>query len=520
MAQPTFPPRNPLHGLDLASEALGGFVVYATDDYFAAKENLIAVAAPVWDQERYTDRGKWMDGWESQRRRDPYAPEAHDFAVLRLGAPGCVHAFVVDTTHFRGNAPTHVAIDGIEAPADGMRARVAAMSGWREIVAKTPVQPNSENVISLSARSERFTHVRLRIYPDGGVARLRVYGDPAPDPSVFWQAGSLNLAAIEFGAKIAHVSDEFFGPPINLLLPGRGQHMGDGWETKRRRSPGADSCVIALARKGVVDRIEVDTHFFKGNAPFSCSLDAVDATDVAPDDLRTLFQGSEGWTPVFVRSPLDPHRKHTLFVSRAIVATHLRMSIHPHGGINRVRVYGTALDTEIERKALASINTLGEAALAELLRSFNGSASWCNAMSAARPFSTVSALFSKAEETWWRLGESDWREAFGAHPRIGSSQTAPSQTAQSASWSHAEQALSAGASEAIAARLLELNRTYEERFGFIYIVFATGKSALDMLETLEERLHNPAARELQIAAHEQKLITRNRIQKWILGGRS
>ena len=229
------------HLVDLAADVTGGFAVYATDDYFAEKENLLKPTAPVWDPDRYTDKGKWMDGWESQRRREP----GDDFCIVRLGLPGSVHGLVVDTTHFKGNAPEQISLDGLVASHTTPARALIESPDWSEILARTAVRPDSANVLASSTRSPRVTHVRLRIYPDGGVARLRVYGTVQPESSVFWGPGSVDLAAVENGGTIAAVSDEFFGPPSNLLLPGRGVNMGDGWETKRRRTPGSDWCAAA-----------------------------------------------------------------------------------------------------------------------------------------------------------------------------------------------------------------------------------------------------------------------------------
>jgi allantoicase len=500
------------HLVDLASDATGGFALYATDDYFAEKENLLKPAAPVWIADRYTDKGKWMDGWESQRRREP----GHDFCILRLGMPGRVHGLLIDTTHFKGNAPEQASLEVLGAP-DGSPARLLVdHPGWVEVLPRTVVRPDHANAIMLPSPSARATHVRLRIYPDGGVARLRVYGVVEPDPHLFWRPGSIDLAAIEHGGTIAVASDQFFGPPSNLLLPGRGVNMGDGWETKRRRTPGSDWCVVRLGRRGVVERLEIDTHFFKGNAPQATLIEALDEDAIGAEELERRLRVKDGWTPLLGRSPLAAHRRHSFQPDRPIVATHLRVHIFPHGGVNRLRAYGRALDGAIERRALDSFHSKSDADARSLLLSFCGARAFADPMLARRPFTSVRDLFSAAEDALWSLSADDWLEAFAAHPRLGERKAAPAQTDQSAAWSRGEQAGLATARDDVSARMATLNDQYFEKFGFIFILFATGRTAPEVLDCLEERLENDRAIEIESAAREQAKITRLRIGKWIL----
>jgi allantoicase len=495
------------HLVNLAEDLTGTFVVDATDDYFAEKENLIRPDAPQWFEDKYTDKGKWMDGWESQRRRTP----GHDWCVIRLGTPGFVHGFVVDTTHFKGNAPTHVSIEGAELPHTTTAAELDG-AAWFSILDKTAVQPNTANMVPLpSPSTTRATHLRLHIYPDGGVARLRVFGVVAADERTFWRGGVVDLAAIENGGTIATVSNEFFGPPSNLLLPGRGVNMGDGWETKRRRTPGSDWCVIKLARRGVVERVELDTAFFKGNAPQFTLIEAIDNEHVTRERLHT-----PGGFPLLVgKTPLVQHRRHVLEAERPLPVTHLRVHIFPHGGVNRLRVFGHALDTPAESKSLAALHALSPDAAVDVFRAFCGSTSWAKSMASARPFADVRGLFSIADSSFWRLDEAALLEAFAAHPRIGAQRASSTQNAQSAAWSHGEQAGARGASSPTADQLAALNQRYVDQFGFIYIVFATGKSAEQMLELLESRVDNDRTTEIENAAREQLKITRLRIEKWL-----
>lgn len=506
-------PKQFSHLTDLASDLTGTFVLYSTDDYFAEKENLLKPSAPVWIEGKYTDKGKWMDGWESQRKREP----GHDFAIVRLGTPGSVHGILADTTHFKGNAPQEVSVEGIEAADTATPGDLIDNPGWKEILPRTAVLPDHPNVLVLPAISSRVTHVRFHIYPDGGVARLRVYGEVKPDPYTFWQRGSVDLAAIEQGGTVAAVSDQFFGPPSNLLLPGRGVNMGDGWETKRRRTPGSDWCVLKLARAGQIDRIELDTHFFKGNAPQATLIEALNEADISADELANCLAAKAPWPVLVHKTPLVQHRKHVIYPDRPTAVTHLRVHIFPHGGVNRMRVFGTAVDTENEARTRQGLNGMSTDEARALFLSWNGSTAFAKALLERRPFATVRSIFQAAEEVWWSLGESDHQEAFAAHPRLGQPKKASTQTEQSASWSAGEQSGITTTQEQVAARLALLNELYVEKFGFIFILFATGRTAANVLEQLERRIENDRAAEVENAAREQAKITRLRIGKWLLG---
>ncbi len=492
------------HLVDLAADITGGFVVFATDDYFAEKENLLKPHAAEWIEGKYTDKGKWMDGWESQRRRTP----GHDFAILRLGLPGLVHGALVDTTHFKGNAPQQVSLEGLDAPWTATAEELDAHPGWKPLIPQTAVKPDFPNVLRLTAPSERVTHVRLRIFPDGGVARLRIYGEVLPEVRTFWRTGSVDLAAVENGGTVAEVSDQFFGPPANLLLPGRGVNMGDGWETKRRRTPGSDWAVVRLGRRGVVDRIELDTHFFKGNAPQACLVEAIDLTQIPIEEREGILRAPKGWVPLIEKHPLVQHRRHQLDPSRMLAATHLRVHIFPHGGVNRMRFYGYACDTDGETAALATLDE-------KTLKSFCASSAWVHLMSQG-PMPSVRALFAMAEDAWFSLTSKDWLEAFAAHPRIGDKKKAKSASAKSAAWSKGEQAKVGAGDAEVKRQLKTLNDAYLKKFGFIYIVCATDKSATQLLEILQDRLRGTKKSELESAAREQAKITRLRIEKWLV----
>jgi allantoicase len=323
--------------VDLAAERLGGAVPLANDEFFAPRESLLRAHAPEWREGEYTDRGKWMDGWETRRRRTP----GHDWCIVRLGMPGVIHGFDVNTAFFTGNYPEHCsveacAVDGQPDPA----ALAADGSLWTEILPKSGLQGDSQNLFPVASR-QRWTHLRFHIYPDGGVARLRVHGEVAPDwRRLAARGGEVDLAAMENGGLVLRCSDMHYGNPANMTLPGRSTHMGDGWETKRRRGPGHDWSIVRLGAPGTVRRIEVDTDHFKGNAPGSCSVEAIHAPGATAEELSEL---SRPWTPLLERTDLQPHTRHRFEDEVAALppVTHVRINIYPDGGIARFRVLGT-----------------------------------------------------------------------------------------------------------------------------------------------------------------------------------
>jgi allantoicase len=322
--------------IDLASERLGGAVLYANDDFFAEKENLLKPSAPVFIEGKYTDRGKWMDGWESRRRRTP----GFDWCIIRLGLPGIIRGVVVDTSFFRGNYPEQCSLEACTV--DGQPDVEKLMSDateWTEILPVSQLQGDSQNPFAIHSE-RRVTHLRFRIFPDGGVARLRVYGEVVPDWESLARRGEIDLAAAENGALVLACSDMFFGHRHNLIMPGRGVDMGDGWETKRRRGPGYDWSVIRLAKRGMIRRVEVDTAHFKGNYPDTCSLEVSDAQDKIVDEAAI---SSLTWKEILPRTKLQAHTRHFYEeeLAKTGAATHVRFNIYPDGGVSRLRVYGT-----------------------------------------------------------------------------------------------------------------------------------------------------------------------------------
>lgn len=318
---------------DLAQEKLGGRALYANDEFFAGKENLLKPGRGVFIPDKYTEVGKWMDGWESRRKRVP----GYDFCVIKLGVPGEIHGFNVDTNHFVGNYPEFCSIDCCSLKDDNYE-----NAQWKEIVPKSRLRGGSENFFPISP-TEIYTHVRLNIYPDGGVARFRVHGMPRPNwEALLNESGNVDLAALANGGSVVACNDMFFGSKENLIAPGRAATMGEGWETRRRRGPGFDWIVVKLAVPGVIEKFEVDTNHFKGNFPDTCSIEAAFIEDSVSKDPEFLRR-EHNWQEVLPKSKLSADTRH--YFEKEIVKTKaavnfVRLNIFPDGGVSRLRVFG------------------------------------------------------------------------------------------------------------------------------------------------------------------------------------
>ena len=317
---------------DLAAERLGGKVLYATDDFFAGKENLIKPGRGIFIPDEYTDRGKWMDGWESRRKRVP----GHDWAVIQLATSGRITGFDIDTNFFLGNHPPHASI---EAAYINNASSITDWDKvlWKEILPKSHLDAGSQNFY-LSISDELFTHLRLHIYPDGGIARLKVYGDVYKDWSSQNKNEEIDLAAAINGGKALMCNDMFFSSMNNLIMPGRGINMGDGWETKRNRTPNnRDWVVLKLAHRGMVDRIIVDTCHFKGNYPDSCSIEGCDSADD-----NSVIENKAEWKTILPRQKLSADREHNYRneIVKHETISYVRLNIFPDGGVSRLRLFG------------------------------------------------------------------------------------------------------------------------------------------------------------------------------------
>ena len=332
---------------DLAVRSLGGGVVAANDELFAERENLVKPEAPSYQTYTFGHKGQVYDGWETRRRREP----GHDWAIVRLGLPGVVRGVVVDTAFFKGNYPPEVSVEGasVEGYPTPDELQEAA---WTPLVPRSGVKGDAPNRFEVDV-PWRFTHVRLCMYPDGGVARLRAHGEGVPDPR-FLVAGALDLAALEHGGEVTGCSNMFYSSPRNLISPGLARVMGEGWETARRRDQGNDWVEFRLAGAGVVRLAELDTSYFLGNAPGWASLRAVDARAADPAD-------PAAWAELLPRTRLLPDTRHRFRLAGGAEATHVRLEVFPDGGMARVRLHGELAPAARTELALRFLNLLPEA---------------------------------------------------------------------------------------------------------------------------------------------------------------
>jgi len=309
---------------------LGAEVLYATDDFFADKSRLILDAPPQFDPDKYDTNGKYMDGWESRRRRQG----GHDFCIVKLGARGIIRGVDIDTSYFTGNYPPSASIEACvsaSTPGEGTK--------WTEILSAVTLGPSAHHFHAIES-AEAWTHLRLHIYPDGGVARLRVYGEPIPSWEGKDRSALHELSLANNGGRIIAYNNAHYGSVWTLLTSGRGINMGDGWETRRRREPGNDWIMIKLGAPGTVEKIEVDTCHYKGNYPDRCSLQAalVDGTSEKSVITEAMF-----WPELMSEQKLGMDRIHT-FTGDAIQmlgpVNYVKLNIFPDGGVSRLRIFG------------------------------------------------------------------------------------------------------------------------------------------------------------------------------------
>jgi len=335
--------------VNLASRRLGAGVIATSDEFFGEKENLLRAEPPGFTARTFGHKGQVVDGWETRRRRQP----GHDWALIRLGSPGVIRAVVVDTAHFTGNFPAQCSVEacaaeGYPSPAELLGDDVT----WAPLVPRSDLAGDSENRFAVSD-ARRFTHLRLTIYPDGGVARLRAEGEVVPDPRRL-DGLPLDLVALENGGTVVAASDRFYSPPENMIAPGRAAVMGDGWETRRRRGPGHDWVLFRLAGAGHVSQAVVDTSCFLGNAPATATVRACDGGPDGPDEAE--------WFELLPPTRLQPDTRHQFRIDPAAshCATHVRLEIHPDGGLARLRLFGELTGGGRARLGLAWFDRLPE----------------------------------------------------------------------------------------------------------------------------------------------------------------
>jgi len=315
--------------INLAQPRLGAAIVSCSDDFFAECSRMLSPEAPQFIDGKFDDNGKWMDGWETRRRRNG----GYDHAIVRLGLAGEIKGVDIDTTHFTGNYPPAASLQACHSVTDP-----DANSDWQTLIPSTSLQGDSHHYFEID-NAGCFTHVRLNIYPDGGVARLRIHGRVVSDAAALDKTIRHDLASVTLGARALAWNDAHFGAVANLLNPGKGVNMGDGWETRRRREPGNDWCIVELGHPGSIEAVVLDTAFFKGNYPDRCSIQAA---RVEGGTAQSIVTQSQFWDELLPPQKLQMDREHEFNSElRDIGAvSHVRINIFPDGGLSRVRLLG------------------------------------------------------------------------------------------------------------------------------------------------------------------------------------
>ncbi len=323
---------------NLADVRIGAAAISCSDEFFGPMNRMLEPQAPVFYPDRYDDHGKWMDGWESRRRRHG----GHDHCVVRLATAGEIFSVDIDTTHFTGNFPPAASLDGCYCDGDP-----DAAADWVPLVPPVPIGPNAHHLFEVPS-AEVVTHVRLNLLPDGGVARLRVYGRPRPDWQALAASGAVDLGCARNGAVAVAWNNSHYGHPSNLLRPDRARHAGEGWETRRRREPGHDWCIVELARPGCIQRVVVDTSHFKGNYPDRCSLQGALLPAHFGELQESVIAQSMFWPVLLPEQPLQEDREHAFEVPAPACTqpvSHVHLNIIPDGGVSRLRLFGVPVES-------------------------------------------------------------------------------------------------------------------------------------------------------------------------------
>ena len=316
--------------INLADTRIGSKIIFKSDDFFAAAHRILNTDAPVFKDKLFDKHGKWMDGWETKRRRS----KGFDYLILKLGKPGKIFDIDIDTTFFNGNQPTHASLEGCFS-----RTKPNKKTKWISLLGKKKLGPNKNHIFKSKNKSV-FNYIRLNIFPDGGVARLRLYGKVEMGKNIY-NNKNMNLSSVLNGASIVGCNNEHFGRAENVIAPGRGKNMGDGWETRRSRGKNFDWLIIKFGKPGLIKKLEIDTHHFKGNYPDTCSIQTANITKKLSNKL--IVNNSKNWKYILNKSKLSANKKHTLkkFLIKRNKENYLKVNIHPDGGISRIRAFGT-----------------------------------------------------------------------------------------------------------------------------------------------------------------------------------
>ena len=327
---------------NLADARLGARAISCSDEFFGPMSRMLQSHDAVFLPDKYDDQGKWMDGWESRRRRRG----GHDFCVVRLATPGEVFSVDIDTSHFTGNFPPAAALEGCYCKGDPDGSTDPdASTEWFTLVPASSVGSNAHHLFDIAGAGV-VTHVRLNLLPDGGVARLRVFGRPHPDWGALAERGAVDLGCARNGAVAVAWNNSHYGHPANILRPDRARHAGEGWETRRRREPGHDWCIVALARPGIIDRVVVDTSHFRGNYPDRCSLQGALLAEHFGTLQESVIAQSMFWPFLLPEQPLQADREHTFVIPADAPqpVSHVHLNIIPDGGLARLRLFGTPVE--------------------------------------------------------------------------------------------------------------------------------------------------------------------------------
>ena len=319
---------------NLASPKIGTKIIEVSDDFFGEASRMLDDKEPVFIEDKYDEHGKWMDGWESKRRRDG----GNDWAIIALGSPGIISEVDIDTSFFTGNFPPFASIEGLYSDQKPNKD-----SDWIEIMSKTSLKGDSSNKFKIQSKS-KINYIKLQIFPDGGVARLRLFGEVKLDWDIYNNKKDLiELSSLKLGGSIIAYNNAHYGDVSALLSNGRGKTMGDGWETRRRREPGNDWIIIKLATKGLIKKIEIDTAHFKGNYPDQASVQASNFDEYK--SLEEIINDSQNWKYILDKSKLQADNIHNYEIDDTSTegVTHVRLNIYPDGGVSRLRIFGLKL---------------------------------------------------------------------------------------------------------------------------------------------------------------------------------
>lgn len=476
--------------IDLASDRLRGYVLASSDQAFTSHAHLLSSLEVAPGQ-----------GWRTRRRRE----SGHEWVIVRLGVPGVIEALELDTRYQEGHLPTHVSLEGCTA---AHVAPVDSLKSWETLLPKTALEEGALHRFLVSSE-KRYSHVRLNIFPDGGVARLRVLGRPVPS----WMApgtaapAALDLAAVSNGGEVATWSSALSEPEASsLLYPGSSCQQHPGWLTPRRRQAGHEWLTVRLCGPGRLASVTLDTERLESDCPAKASLEGA-SSQQEPDESE--------WFELLPQEPLLPNTEHTysLEASGRPEVRWVRLNLHPDGGMARLRLWGALSEQGIVECRLRYLNSASSGELREIFRAVCHSDRWASQMALAGPFDSVSDLQKKGASAWSHCREADWREALLGHPRIGEKAKGGDLASR---WSRGEQSKASTPDEELKAELREKQLQYEERFGFLFLICATGRTTEQILSVLKSRLEQSPELELQTVAEELAKIIHLRLEKLLV----